>query len=86
MTVAKIGRNDIVGEIAILCDVPRTATVVATSPLVALRVSKDGFFNLVTQFPQVGVEVMHELASRLLPDHAALTETSRRLREVEHAD
>ena len=71
MTVAKIGRYDIVGEIAILCDVPRTASVVATSPLVALRVSKDGFFNLVTQFPLVGVEVMHELASRLLQPRSA---------------
>ena len=86
MTVAKIGRNDIVGEIAILCDVPRTATVVATSPLVALRISKDGFFNLVTQFPQVGVEVMHELASRLLLTTQRLTEASRRLRELERAD
>ena len=51
--VATIHRNDIVGEIAILCDVPRTATVQATTRLVALRVSKDGFFNLVTQFPQI---------------------------------
>jgi CRP-like cAMP-binding protein len=85
MTVANIARNDIVGEIAILCDVPRTATVVATSPLVALRVSKDGFFNLVNQFPAVGVEVMHELASRLLQTTQRLTETTRRLREVEHA-
>ena len=65
VTVASIGRNDIVGEIAILCDVPRTATVLATSRLAALRVSKDGFFKLVEQFPQMGVEVMHELASRL---------------------
>jgi CRP/FNR family transcriptional regulator, cyclic AMP receptor protein len=63
-TVATIGRNDIVGEIAILGDLPHTATVVATSPLVALRVSKDGFSNLVAQFPRVGVEVMHGLASR----------------------
>ena len=52
MKVASVGRNDIVGEIAILCDVPRTASVLATTPLVALRVSKDGFFNLVTQFIQ----------------------------------
>ena len=65
VTVATLGKNDIVGEIAILCDVPRTATVVARSRLVTLRVSKDGFFNLVTQFPQVAVEIMHELASRL---------------------
>ena len=83
--VAAIGRNDIVGEIAILCDVPRTATVLATVPLVALRISKDGFFNLVTQFPQVGVEVMHELASRLLQTTQRLTDTSRQLREAERA-
>ena len=84
-TVATIGRNDIVGEIAILCDVPRIATVVATTPLVALRISKDGFFNLVNQFPVVGVEVMHELAMRLLQTTQRLTDTTRRLREIEHA-
>lgn len=83
MRVAHIGRHDIVGEIAILCNVPRTATVVATTPLTALRVSKDGFFNLVTQFPQVAVEVMHELASRLIQTTSRLTEVSSRLRELE---
>ncbi|MFZ1430706.1 MAG: cyclic nucleotide-binding domain-containing protein [Geminicoccaceae bacterium] len=83
MKVASVGRNDIVGEIAILCDVPRTASVLATTPLVALRVSKDGFFNLVTQFPQVGVEVMHELASRLHQTTTRLTETSQKLRDLE---
>jgi CRP-like cAMP-binding protein len=83
MKVASISRYDIVGEIAILCDVPRTASVLATTRLVALRVSKDGFFNLVTQFPQVAVEVMHELASRLLQTTQRLTEVSLRLRERE---
>jgi CRP/FNR family transcriptional regulator, cyclic AMP receptor protein len=79
--VATVGKHDIVGEIAILCDVPRTATVRATTPLSALKVSKDGFFNLVTQFPQVGVEVMHELASRLHQTTQRLTEASLRLRD-----
>lgn len=79
-TVASVGKHDIVGEIAILCNVPRTASVVATTPLTALRVSKDGFFNLVTQFPQVGVEVMQELAQRLLHTTQRLTEVSLQLR------
>jgi CRP/FNR family cyclic AMP-dependent transcriptional regulator len=65
VTVARVKKNDIVGEIAILCDVPRTATVTATGRLIALKISKDGFFNLVQQFPQVAIEVMHELAERL---------------------
>jgi CRP-like cAMP-binding protein len=63
--VATLGKNDIIGEIAILCDVPRTATVVAHGNLETLRVSKDGFFHLVAQFPQVGIEVMSALASKL---------------------
>jgi len=71
--VARVGRNDIVGEIAILCDIPRTATVRALSDLVTLRVSKDGFFHLVTQFPQVGIEIMAELAARLHHTTQALT-------------
>jgi len=81
--VASLGKNDIVGEIAILCDVPRTATVRATSRLTALRVSKDGFFNLVTQFPQIAVEVMGELASRLHMTTQRLTEASAKIRLAE---
>jgi len=71
--IATLGKNDIVGEIAILCNVPRTATVVAHRNLDTLRVSKDGFFHLVTQFPQVGIEVMSALASKLQRTTQALT-------------
>jgi CRP-like cAMP-binding protein len=81
--VAQLGKNDIVGEIAILCDVPRTATVIAATRLETLRISKDGFFNLVTQFPQVGVEIMHELAARLHQTTLRLTEASAKLRQLQ---
>lgn len=63
--VAKLKSGDIVGEIAILCDVPRTATVQAVGQLTALRVSKDLFFRLVTEFPQMAIEIMRELAHRV---------------------
>jgi CRP/FNR family transcriptional regulator, cyclic AMP receptor protein len=73
--VATLGRNDFVGEIAILCDVPRTATVRASSQTVTLRITKDLFFRLVTEFPQMSVEIMRELASRL-------EQTTQQLREA----
>ena len=63
--VAEVGRNAIIGEIAILIDVPRTATVAATSELVTLRITKELFFNLVQEFPQIAVEIMRVLAQRL---------------------
>jgi CRP/FNR family transcriptional regulator, cyclic AMP receptor protein len=71
--IATLGKNDIIGEIAILCNVPRTATVVAHGSLETLRVSKDGFFHLVTQFPQVGIQVMSALAAKLHRTTQALT-------------
>ena len=63
--VATVGKNDFVGEIAILCDVPRTATVQAKTDLTTLSISKDLFFRLVTEFPQMAVEIMRVLAQRL---------------------
>jgi CRP-like cAMP-binding protein len=63
--IARLLKNEIVGEIAILCDVPRTATVRAKQQLSALRISKELFFRLVGEFPQIAVEIMRELAHRL---------------------
>ena len=81
--IATLGKNDIIGEIAILCDVRRTATVVARSDLDTLRVSREGFFHLVTQFPQVGVEVMSALASKLHRTTQALTAACAKLDELD---
>jgi CRP/FNR family cyclic AMP-dependent transcriptional regulator len=75
--IETLGKN-IVGEIAILCDVPRTATVVAHCDLEILRLSKDGFFHLITHFPQFGIEVMREVAARLHHTTQALTAERRR--------
>ncbi len=65
LTVAHLKQNDFVGEIAILCDVPRTATVTAVSELVTLRITKDLFFRLINDFPQIAIEIMRVLAQRL---------------------
>jgi len=72
ITVAQFGRNDLVGEIAILCDVPRTASVKATTRLETMVISKGLFFRLVMEFPQIAVEIMRELARRLELTNAQL--------------
>ncbi|HEX3953822.1 MAG TPA: cyclic nucleotide-binding domain-containing protein [Stellaceae bacterium] len=65
VTIATLGTHEIVGEIAILCDVPRTATVRAKGRLVVLRIAKDPFMRMVREFPNMAVSIMRELAHRL---------------------
>ena len=74
VTVYTAERNDIIGEIAILCDVPRTATVKAKTDLVTLVISKDLFFRMVAEFPEMAVEIMRELAQRLEQTNIKLRE------------
>lgn len=80
--VAKVGRNDFVGEISILCDVPRTATVRANSQLETLKISKEHFLRLLADFPEMAIEVMRVLADRLGRTTAELTEARSRLAEA----
>jgi len=82
LTVAHLKRNDFVGEIAILCDVPRTATVTAMTELVTLRIAKELFFRLVTEFPQMAVEIMRVLAQRLEKTTADLRDANNKIREL----
>ena len=63
--LATIGANEIVGEMAILGDVPRTATVQAKNRLVTLRISKEPFMRMVREFPNMAIAIMQELAHRL---------------------
>jgi CRP-like cAMP-binding protein len=70
--VAELGRNALVGEMGILSDSPRSATVVATEATSALRIDKRVFLELLSQFPQMSIAVMRELANRLERTNAQL--------------
>ena len=74
MSVAKVGKNDLVGEIAILIDVPRTATIRAETEITTLAINKDLFFRMISEFPGMAVEIMRELAHRLEATTAQLRE------------
>ena len=72
--IAELSDNAIVGEIAILCDVSRTATVKAAGPLEALRIRKDDFLKLLADYPDMMLEILRSLAQRLTRTTSELTE------------
>lgn len=65
IAVAEMKKNSFFGEMAILLDVPRTATIKAKEPLSTLKITKDTFYRLVEEVPQMAIEVMRELAHRV---------------------
>ncbi len=80
--VAELPYNTIVGEIAILCDITRTATVRASAPLEALRIRKDVFLKLIADYPDMAIEIMRVLADRLNRTTTELTEARSQIKSV----
>ncbi|HJQ57487.1 MAG TPA: cyclic nucleotide-binding domain-containing protein [Vineibacter sp.] len=72
--VAELKRKAFVGEMAILSDQPRNATVTAHEKLTVLKIPKEMFFRLIDEVPQMAIEIMRELAHRVEDMNVKLTE------------
>jgi CRP-like cAMP-binding protein len=66
--VRDLGAGDFIGEIALVSDVPRTATVTSTSPVRLLVVTDRAFRGLVEQMPSIATKVLQSLGERLHAD------------------
>jgi len=66
--VNTLGPGDFFGEIALVSHEPRTATVIATSPVRALVITDRSFRRLLDDAPQVQTKVMEAMAERLAPE------------------
>ena len=68
--VAQLGPGSFVGEIALLSRSPRTATVVATTPLRVLAITGRDFVALLDSLPELWLKVARTLADRVDADEA----------------
>jgi len=63
--IATRGPGDYVGEIALLDQRPRTATVVATTPVVIEVIGQREFQTLLAKAPELSSDIMSTMAQRL---------------------
>jgi CRP/FNR family transcriptional regulator, cyclic AMP receptor protein len=57
--------GDFFGEMALLDGGPRSATIIATSPVRVMMVQRRAFLKVLKQNPQIGLAIMETLAQRL---------------------
>jgi len=63
--VNTLGAGDFLGEIALLADMPRTATVTTEEPTVLLVLTDRGFDRVAKRMPRVRSRLLTVLAERL---------------------
>jgi DNA-binding winged helix-turn-helix (wHTH) protein len=63
--LSRNAEHAIVGEIGLLRDAPRSATVIAASDVEVLRIAKQVFLDLVAEVPTMALAIMREQIARL---------------------
>ncbi len=61
---AELGPGDFFGELALLDGGPRAATVIADSPLSAIRIERTAFRHLLREEPDLALKVLEGMARR----------------------
>ncbi len=80
--VAELGRNAFLGDMAILCDIPRTATVRANTNLEALKIRKEHMMEMVVKSPSLTMAVLQTLVNRLAKTTQDLSEARQELSKL----
>ena len=80
--LARLGRGEFFGELSLLDGKRRAATVVAVSELTTIRVTREGFRELVAGDPDVAFQIMEVLGERI----RALEDVIDRMRSQATAD
>ncbi len=64
-TLGTFGRGDVLGEMSLLDDLPRTATVTATEPARALVIPVWDFRAALREAPDIGIKLLAVMSRRL---------------------
>ena len=66
--IATLGSGDYFGELALIRERPRTATVVAKDPTTCLALTRWDFKGIVVSHPSIAIRLLETVANRLPDD------------------
>ena len=69
-TIRKLGPGDYFGELALIRETPRTATVVAKDPTTCLALTQWDFKGILDANPAIAIRLLETVASRVQDDES----------------
>ena len=75
--VGVLRSNDLTGEMGVIRNLPRGASVRAKTRVRALRIASEVFLGLITENPECALDVMRQLSARIDASNARLASAQR---------
>lgn len=79
--VATLGQGEIFGELAVICDQPRSTAIAAKGSLHVLRLERTVILNMLRAFPDLALQMIRILGRRLEATTGLLAQAQMRLEE-----
>lgn len=80
-----LGAGELIGEMGVLTNAPRSATIRAGRGLVAMRISDEMFLRLLAENSRVALDVMRQLSVKLARAHHQYERLQNRLHALEES-
>lgn len=74
--------NQLVGEMGVLANAPRSATIRARGQIQALRIDGDMFLDLLSENPGLALDVMRQLSEKLALSHKQFEQAQAELNRI----
>ena len=79
VVASTLQRDQLFGEMALLNNVPRNATLKAHGDLLAMKITADMFLRLISENADMALDVMRQLSAKLARSHELVTRLQRQL-------
>ena len=81
-----LSKNELFGEMGVLSNAPRSATIRAKGNVLALRITDEAFVKLLRDNPDVALDVLRQLSDKLARSHKQFEDLQSRLLTSETPD
>ena len=81
-----LSENQLIGELGLLNNTPRIATLIADGNLRAMKITDEMFFRLLRENPDVSLDVIRMVSDKLIKSHAQVERLQQQINQQTKTD